>query len=190
MTNSLWANIRRFLLHAQTPVWIGLFFVAGSMYFSTIESKSSRQVAIAQIQTTLRERYLNYRPVQESLQIELYPSQIRSYSKKQRDQIRRYWSEIVYNEFVTMWSFGGGIMRDNWSSPYGDWAADALYTYPVLREEYCEIIKDKAYLGPYASEFKERINAHYNQRYPNSTDDLNCDALMIQRNQNTNNGSS
>jgi hypothetical protein len=188
MTNSLWANVQRFLLHAQTPVWVGLFFVAGSMYLSTIESKSSRQVAIAQIQQTLRERFLNYRPVQESLQIDLYPSQIRSYSKKQRYQIRRYWSEIVFNEFVTISSFGGGIMRDNWSSPYGDWAADALNSYAVLREEYCAFIEeDKAYLGPYAPEFKEKINTHYNLKYPNTADGLNCDALRIQRNQNTSN---
>ena len=187
MTNSLWTNVRKFLLHAQTPVWLGLFFVAGSMYFSTIESKSSRKVAIAQIQQTLRERFLNYRSVQEALQIELYPSQIRSYSKRQREQIRRYWSEIVYNEFVTMWSFGGGVMRDNWSSPYGDWAANALKKYVVLREEYCAFIEDEAYLGPYASEFKEKINTHYNLRYPNSADDLNCDALRNQRNQNTSN---
>jgi len=185
MTTSRWAKIRSFLLHAQTPVWIGLFFVAGSMYFSTIESKSSRQVAIAQIQQTLRERYLNYRPVQEALQIDFYPSKNYSYSRKQRDQIRRYWSEIVYNEFVTIWSFGGGIMRDNWSSPYGDWAADALNAYVVLREEYCAFIEDEAYLGPYASEFKEKINSHYNLRYPNTADDLNCDALKNQRNQNT-----
>ena len=185
MTTSLWANIRRFLFHAQTPVWIGLFLVAGSMYFSTIESISSRQVAIAQIQQTLRERYLNYHPLRDALQIDAYPSKIHSYSKKQRDQIRRYWSEIVFNEFVTMWSFGGGIMRDNWSKPYGDWAADALRNHVVLREEYCVFIEDESYLGPYGPEFKEKINSHYNLRYPNTADDLNCDALKNQRKQNT-----
>lgn len=141
----------------------------------------SRQVQIAQIQQVLRERYLNYRSQQDALQIGSYPNQIRSYSERQRDQFRRYWSEIVFTEFVTMTAFGNGIMKNSWATPYGDWAVDSLHNYEVLREEYCKFIRDERALGPFKEEFIAAIDSHYKKRYPENVHMLNCDALLLKR---------
>jgi len=155
----------RVLSHNLVPVWISLLVVAYSNY-------ASRQVSIVQIQQKLRERFLDYKPVLDSFGIEDYPNKISAYSEKDRDQIRRYWSEIVFNEFITINRFGSGILKDSWPKIYGSWASGALTKYKIMREEYCIFLKDRSYLGVFYTDFKVTIESDYKKA--NNGKSLNC----------------
>ena len=169
--------IKRFIANPQFPVWIGLILAAGALYYTTIGTNLSIDQAFTQLQQPLQKRYINYRPELDSLQIQHYPTSIRSYTKKQRKQIQRYWTEIVLDEYLTIQRFDRATHRNNWSIPYGMWVESVL-KYQVLGEEYCAI---KKYLDVPA-DFIKRIDIDYavvNGR------PLNCDKLLEQRMRNT-----
>jgi hypothetical protein len=167
MKKSNFLLIFRALSHNLLPVWLSLLIVAYSNY-------ASRQVAIVQIQQKLRDRFLDYKPVLDSLGIEDYPGKISSYSEKERNQVRRYWSEIVFNEFITINRFGSGMLKNSWPETYGDWASGALTKYKVMREEYCIFLKDRSYLGSFYSDFKETIESDFKKA--NNGKGLDCTA--------------
>lgn len=161
------SRLFRALSHNLLPVWLSLLMVAYSNY-------ASRQVAIVQIQQKLRDRFLDYKPVLDSLGIEDYPNKISAVSEKDRNQIRRYWSEIVFNEFITVNRFGSGILKDSWSEIYGSWASGALKDHKIMREEYCIFLKERSYLGEFYTDFKVTIETDYKKA--NNGKSLNCTA--------------
>jgi hypothetical protein len=177
MNNNHFSHLRNVLFHSTTAVWVSVLVLALSNACSAYQSIASRQVAIVQIQQSLRDRFLLYKPVLDSLRIEDYPHKKTSYSENERYQVRRYWSEIVFNEYVTIKRFGSGILKDNWSEPYGKWVTAAL-KYQVIREEYCIFLKNPEWLGAFYNDFRKTIELDYKL---SGGKDLNCNNEEITR---------
>ena len=165
---------------------MSVFVLAGSIGFSAYVENGSRKVQILQIQQELRDRYLNYKPILDSLDARNYPDIRKSYTTEERYQLSRYWSEIQFNEFMVIKKFGRGELEDEWAPVYGVWAANALEEFQVLREEFCFFIKnEKAYMGGYGDEFEEAIRQAFKDLKKNES--INCDALLLSRSKNTSN---
>lgn len=171
------------LMHKQTPLWLSVFVLAGSVAYSAYVADGARRVEVLKIQQTLRERYLAYKLVLDSLRIRDYPNKVTSYTEEERYQLSRYWSEIQFNEFLTLKKFGRGVLKSEWSGVYGVWAVNALEDYQVLREEFCYFLKtEQGTMGIYAQEFEDVIREEYSRSNPNKT--INCESLLEIRKKN------
>ena len=158
--------------------------LALSVGYSAYVEDGARKVQVLQIQQVLRDRYLDYKPTLDKLQVEHYPGDKSSYTVQERYQLGRYWSEIQFNEFLVIKKFGRGVLEHEWKPVYGVWASNALEEFEVLREEFCHFIRnEKGFMGTYAKEFELAIRDAYESR--NSNQVINCDALLRNRKDNT-----
>lgn len=184
MSDMKGSKIRKFIFHPQVPIWVSAILVAISIAYSAHVQDGSRKVEVLKIQQNLRERYLAYKIILDSLQIKNYPQIVKSYSKEDRYQLSRYWGEIQFNEFLTIKKFGRGIIADEWSPVYGVWAVNALEDYPVLKEEFCYFLKtERGTMGAYSKEFEDTIRSEYLRSNPGKT--IDCEILLQKRKSNT-----
>jgi hypothetical protein len=67
-----------------------------------------------ELQSSLRERWIEWYDRTRSLDIENYPADERTYSEKDRALIREYWSIVAFHEFAIIHEFQKGLLRDMW----------------------------------------------------------------------------
>ena len=131
---------------------------------STTNAEATRKLQTLQIQLQLRERYLQLKPSLDETKYELYPTTKDTISGKDRAILRRYWTDIVFSEWLAVKKFGDGTLAPLWDTLYSKWVTNALREHGAFREEWVYLQLDpneRIYFGKYTDEFIKEINELY-----------------------------
>jgi flagellar biosynthesis/type III secretory pathway chaperone len=105
-----------------------------SLDLSTESTKRNSAIATLAITQQIRSRYLDVQRILNNYDIFNYPKNGRHYSENERLEIRRYWEEVAFHEYVMCNEFQQGVMKDQWII-YRDFIKNALQN-EILEQEY------------------------------------------------------
>lgn len=183
-------------LASATFIFIGLILNAVSLDSTNHSHKAQMEIEVIKIQKELRDIYLNYKLELDKLEIEKYHSDGGKYSENQRRIIRRYWTDIVFNEYLITKEFGNSDLNNRWEQAYTFWVGYSLHENNALAEEWCFIFDsgsdkspEKNYFGAFGDDYQQAlekayvkyIRENYSSEAQSTEPKIHCDMHLSRR---------